>query len=222
MWSRRGLEYTSSAPFSLRQSHLVDSDFQLRYTLIIVGAAALGVISVTGPIYYLVNQNYKIFFDLAFDTAPDLLENLARERVWINSILLSAFIGLVGFFTFLGLRMTNRIIGPLKVLKNHLKLLSRGHWKQRQIKIRNQDEFQDLINAYNYFYGSFRANMQKELDLLKKISVEEERRDAHHAWMELMALKASQLGSEELNQIQGLKSLRDEKRGPSPESRHAS
>ncbi len=213
----------TSAIYSTRRSYLIDSDFQLRYTLIIVFAAALGVLSVTVPIYYLTHQNYQIFYSLAYEVAPELLESLAREKLLINNILFSALLALGAFFTFLGLRMTNRIIGPLRVLKNHLKLLSRGNWEQRQIKIRDKDEFQDLINSYNYFYNSFRANIHKELDLLKKLSIDENSRDAHRAWIELMELKASQLGNADLASIQGFKIIPGEPNVlPSPDSRHAS
>lgn len=98
--------------------------------------------------------------------------------------------------------MTHRMIGPLKVLRNHLKWLSRGHWNLPPLKVREKDEFQDLIESYNYFYSSFRANIYKDLEALKKLNIDANNRDAYKAWKSMIEEKTIQLDiSEELEVV---------------------
>lgn len=216
------LEYAKPATFSTRSSRFIDREFQMKYTALVVGAAAVGMIVAVVPIYYFLDQNYKIFMDLAYEHSADLVSHLEREKTWIQSILMTSFTGVIVFFTLLGLRMTSQIVGPLKVLRNHLKLLSRGHWAQRSITIREQDEFQDLIESYNYFYASFRANLKKDLMHLKQISIDPSNRDAYRAWKRLIEEKAIQLNLlEDLPDPRPI-SVSDESDDPSHDSRHAS
>ncbi len=149
----------------------------------------LGVV----PIYFLLNQNYQIFYALASKEAPSLLQSLEREQSWINTILCATLLGLAVFFTLLGLRITNRIIGPLRVLRNHIKQLCRGNFHQNPIKVRTHDEFQELIEAYNYFYNSFRQNLKRDIELLQKMNVDPQNRDAYLAWKMMIEEKSLQI-----------------------------
>lgn len=149
-------------------------------------AAGLGTILTIVPIYYLLNQNYQLFFNLAYDHAPTVLKNLERERGWINTLLITNFLGVVVFFTILSLKLTTRIVGPLRVLRTHMRFLSRGHWSQSTIALREHDEFQELISSYNYLYKSLQAQFYKELQLLKQIRVDHHDRDSFQAWKTLL------------------------------------
>lgn len=193
MWLSKGFEYVKPATYTRRKSPFIDRDFQVRYTLLLIGASALGVVLVIGPIYYFVNQNYRIFVELAYDHAPGMLKYLEQERIWINTILFGVFAGLLMFFSHLGVKMTARIVGPLKVLSNHLKQLSRGHWYINPIKVRSNDEFLDLIESYNYFFKSFQANLHKDLERIKQLPVDPNNRDAYILWKELVDEKSAQL-----------------------------
>lgn len=194
MWSYRGLKHIRSASHLRSPSRFIDRSFQLRYSAIVIGAATLGVLVTSFPIYYFLSENYRIFVEIAYDQAPALLDDLERERIWIHSLLLAGLTALIVFFSLFSLRMTNRIVGPLKIIRNHLKQLTRGHWHQKPIKIREKDEFQDLIEAYNYFYMSFQTNARRELNLLKKLAVDSNNKDAYTAWVQLMNEKNQQLG----------------------------
>ncbi len=145
------------------------------------------------PIYFLLNQNYQIFYALASKEAPSLLQALEREQAWINTILVATLLGLAVFFTLLGVRITNRIVGPLRVLRNHIKQLCRGNFHQNPIKVRTQDEFQDLIEAYNYFYNSFQQNLKRDIEMLQKMQVDPKNRDAYLAWTMMIEEKTLQL-----------------------------
>ncbi len=179
---------------SRRQIKFIDRRLQLQHILMVVCAAGLGLAVAVIPIYYYLDQNYRIFANLAIEHSPELLESLERERVIVNVILLIGSLATLIAFSTLSYRMTNRIVGPLKVLRNHLRLLTRGDFRHPAIKVRDSDEFQDLIDAYNYFYLSFRTHLNKELFLLQKITVDSRNTDSVQALEALMSTKMVQLG----------------------------
>ncbi len=197
----RHTQQKNMQPVSKRTSRFIDREFQIRYVSIVVIAAGFGMFASMGPAYYFLNQNYKIFVDLAFETSPDLLDNLQRERHLLNMIMACGITATLVFFGLLSFKMTNRMTGPLKVLRNHLKWLSRGRWNQPPLKVRDSDEFQDLIEAYNYFYSSFRANVHKDLERLKKFNIDSHNRDAHRAWMQMIEEKTIQLDLGDLKEL---------------------
>jgi hypothetical protein len=204
-------------------SAFIDRNFQIRYTFLLLGASILGLVVTFIPIYYFINQNYDIFISLAFDNSPQIIENLEREKSWVNLTLLSVFTGLFGFFSVLTFRMTARIIGPLKILRNHLIQISRGHFYIPSIKIRDTDEFHDLVESYNYFYLSFQRNLKRELELLKRISVDQRNRDAYMAWRQMIIDKARQLNDTSVDiRSLGPSENDSEPSSGSPDSRHVS
>ena len=139
MWMNRGFPYAKPATYLRKKTTFIDRDFQIKYTLLLLGSSTLGMILIILPTYFFINQNYAIFVDLAYSHSPELLEYLERERVWINTILFGVFSGLIVFFSILGYKFTARIVGPLKVLRNHLKQISRGHWYLPSIRVRESD-----------------------------------------------------------------------------------
>jgi hypothetical protein len=193
MWLSQNWHHRSKAQFTPQRSPFIDRRFQLRYTLLLIGASALGVLLASIPTFYFINQNYEIFSDLAYQHAPDLLSHLEQERRWINTTLLAIFVGLFTLFTLLGHKMTARIVGPIKILQNHLHKVSRGYWFIRPIRIRDDDEFQDLIDSYNYFYASLRVEARDDLEKLKTIPIDPNNRDAYIAWRYMVNKKAAQL-----------------------------
>jgi hypothetical protein len=209
-------------PVSKRTSRFIDREFQLRYVSIVVIAAAFGMLVSIGPAYYFLNQNYQIFVDLAFDNSPDLLANLQRERYVVNVVLMCGISATLLFFGLLSFKMTNRMTGPLKVLRNHLKWLSRGRWSQPPLKVRESDEFQDLIEAYNYFYSSFRANLYKDLERLKSFNIDSHNRDAYKAWLQMIEEKSLQLQLKTETPLSVVKSGPSASNAESPDSRRVS
>lgn len=195
MWMNRGFHFVKPATYLRRPTPFIDRDFQLRYTLLLLGASFLGMLLVVIPTYYFINQNYTIFVDLAYDHSPELLKYLEKERAWINTILFSVFVGLSIFFAILGFKMTARMVGPIKVLRNHLRHITRGHWYIKPVSVRDSDEFQDLIEAYNYFYSSFQSNLRKDLERVKSLSIDSSNSDAYNSWKELIEEKSAQLNA---------------------------
>lgn len=197
MWFRTGREQIKPATYTRYSSAFIDRDFQVRYTILLLASSMVGLILVVGPLFYFINQNYQIFMDLAYDRAPTLIRYLEMERRWIFTLLASVTLGLLCFFSYLGIKMTAKIVGPLNVLKNHIRLLSRGHWYIAPVRTRDSDEFHDLVESYNYFFRSFQANLRNDLERLGRLNIDPQQREAYSTWLDLIEEKRSQLKMQE-------------------------
>ncbi len=195
MWISRNWRQARPTQVVLESSNFIEREFQIRYGMLVLGAAMLGMALTIFPVFYFVNQNYQIFSDLAYDQAPELLDSLERERLWVKSMLFANFVAVVFFFSFLSFKLTHRIVGPLKVLRNHVRRLSRGDWSQPKVRIRENDEFHDLIDSYNYFYESFRTQILQDLEHLRQIQVDENDRNSLSTLRDMIELKRQQIGA---------------------------
>ncbi len=222
MWWHRGFEYLQIPSHQRRSSRFIDREFQLRYASVVIIAAAMGAIFAFVPVTLFLNQNYRIFIDLAAQYAPALIDDLEHEQIWVTGLLFVGFTGLTTFFLVLSFKLTNRIVGPLKVIRNHLRRLSRGHWHIAPVRIRDSDEFQDIVDSYNYFYESFRTNIRRDLDLIKKLKIDAKDHESFVAWCTLIDEKCQQLNLKAESPLKLLKTSSDEASARSPGSRHAS
>lgn len=222
MWWHRSLEYLNLPSHQKRTPRFIDRDFQVRYASVVISAAILGALVALVPIYFFLDQNYRIFLDLAHLYAPALMDSLERERIWITMLLFSGFCGLTIFFLVLSFRLTNRIVGPLRVVRNHMRRLSRGHWFMAPVKVRDSDEFRDLVDSYNYFYESFRTCLRRDLELLKSLKVDPSDRPSYEAWRSLVEEKCLQLNLKSELPYPLINVLNDAKTSESRDSRRVS
>jgi HAMP domain-containing protein len=220
MLNTHPFDFIKMSPNPRGESNFIDKDFQSRYMLLLVASATLGLVLTIVPIYYFIDQNYQIFVDLAFEHSPELLVYLEQERFLMNTMLFGVFCGLLVFFGLISFRITERIIGPIKVLKNHLKLLTRGNWSHPPITIRDKDEFQDLVEAYNYFYKSYQKYIERDLERLARIEADPTSPDAQIALREIIGEKRAQSG--ELSKVLPHPTSNDAIDDQSPDSRHVS
>lgn len=205
-----------------RKSSLIDRHFQMRYTLVLIGGATAGLIVLLSPVFYFLHSNYKIFVEFAYETSPYLVEYLEREELWISIFLSATVLALIVFFTIIGFRFTNKIVGPINVLKNHLTELSHGNWHGPPIKVREDDEFQELIEVYNYFYQAYRTQINKDLDQLKKLSIDNRDIKSVRLWESMINEKIQQLQLPQESPVPCPVILISEGVVPSHDSRHVS
>ena len=180
---------------SLGRHLIVDRRFQMKYTFALVGAILGAVIPVALVCLYFLNENYNVFIDLALTQAPELLTHLAREQTWVNVCIVALVIG-VSIFSFLfGLRLTSKLAEPLLLMKEHIKMLSRGHWNIPDLVPSEEEEFYELIEAYHYFYKSLRHQTKSEIERLQKLSQISAQLDGKNQqiWNELISEKAKRL-----------------------------
>lgn len=163
MWNPKRLEHLQPNTYMRRSSTFVDRHFQLKYSQRSFWIATISSCIVTLPLIYILNQNYSLLRDLAYDVAPSLLKHLEREQFFLNLILVATFIGHLVFIKIFSTKMSAKIVGPLKKMRNHLRLLSRGEYSAPPLKVRDDDEFQDLVQSFNYFYSGLQEQTQREL-----------------------------------------------------------
>lgn len=179
--------------YQKRGSSFIDKDFQIKYSTLVIAAAVVSICVSALPIYYFLHQNYEIFYKLAYDYAPNLIQHLEMELAWMRVLLVGSIIGIITFFTFISLKMTSKIVAPIKLISHHLQYLSRGLWNQKTITVRDDDEFQNFVELYNYFFLSFKAQVKYELELLEKIDLEKLDKQSYLTVKTLIDTKNKQL-----------------------------
>ncbi|MBC86520.1 MAG: hypothetical protein CL677_05010 [Bdellovibrionaceae bacterium] len=196
------LDKVKPSSYQSRQTRFIDQGFQLKYTFFVSGIVLLAIACVFIPSFYFLNENYKIFTDIAYEYAPNMVRHLDREYGGLILIASGTFVAVGAFFFILGLKVTAKIIAPIHIITNHLRNLSRGRWFDRPVRIRDTDEFQDLVDAYNYFYHSFQKAISRDLKKLEKIHVDPADRDSFFALQEMISEKKQQLNIAEDNLTQ--------------------
>lgn len=192
--------YESQTPQShvRTQKMILNKAFQYKYTLYLTTAVLGGIGIFFAPIYYFINQNYTFFTNLAYDTHPALVTHLEREVIWLGVFMVVSLAFIAGMTLAIGLRMTKNLLSPLVQMEKHMKKLMYGHWHIPDYKISHEDDFRDLALTYDYFYRSLKANTEAELKLIEKLSIDPQNREAYAAWKNLIVIKRSLLGLQEL------------------------
>jgi hypothetical protein len=174
-------------------SILIDRSFQMKYASLVLIASLIGMGVMALPVFYFVRQNYEIFVRLAYLTAPQLVLQLEREQLWLTGVLILSSSATFTFFAVFSLRLTGRVVAPMKIVRNHLRRMTRGHWSMPAVRIRESDEFQDFVESYNYFYESFRAQILRDLDILKQIKVDPRDTQSVRLWHQMIEERCLQL-----------------------------
>jgi methyl-accepting chemotaxis protein len=177
----------------LERTPLLLRDFRRRYFRVVIFSTFAALLIIGGSSYVIHLHNYSIFSEIALNHAPQLIENLERERIWSNIFLLGSTGGLIAAAWIMLHRLTNRVLIPIWLLQNHLRRLTRGDMSQRQIRIRAGDEFQELIDTYNYFYSSLQLQVKKDLTMLETLPVDEKNRDAQRSLLSMIDEKRAQI-----------------------------
>lgn len=162
---RRFLSETSLRNI-LGKHSIVDRRFQLQYTRSLIFLVC-GVVAVANLAILIFAYDYfQTVSGILLQHLPNLLEHLEREFFIIAGIGVLTPVLLAALLFFYGMRFTGRFIAPVVILKEHMKSLSRGNWGQPGVRIRQDDEFQELVEAYNYFFQMLRQTNERESDLL--------------------------------------------------------
>lgn len=180
---------------------IIDSGFQWKYTLYLTSALFGSALIFFIPAWYFLNDNYQIFYRLAEGLQPRLLSQMEREVSWLFFFLAVSLVAILGLCVFLGLKLTESILGPLISLERHMRKTTHGDFSQRDFTIRSEDDFRTLANTYSYLYKSVKAQAEQDLKWLEKISVDPKNKEAYSAWRSLLDLKREQLGLAPIDKI---------------------
>jgi hypothetical protein len=154
---------------ALGRGLVVDRKFQVKYTALVVASVLISMLPIGCLSLYFLNQNYNIFMDLALSYSPNLLPHLERERAWINGLVATTTVGMTIFFAFYGIRITGRLVTPLLILREQIRSLAKGKWDAPEIRVRDTDEFHELVEAYQYFYKILRHETKIEVQQLRDV-----------------------------------------------------
>lgn len=133
---------------------------------------------------------------LSQKTAPNLLIHLERETMWLAGFAAFSLLSLFVLTTWVTLRMTSNIIGPLISLERHMWKVTTGDWSSEDFRIRADDDFRELADTYSYLYRSLRAQAAAEIKLLERMVVDPSQKDSYNAFITLMNLKRTQMSRE--------------------------
>ena len=182
------------ATYAFRTSRFVDRRFQLKFLVIFFTSAMLGISLTVIPSAVLLFDNYSVFSKLAYFHSPGTLEYLEREYISYFAILATFLTGLIIFYYVVGVKLSAKIVGPVRVLKDHLRRLTRGEWSSPPVRIRKGDEFQELVDVYNYFYSSYQNSILRDHMLLERLKPDPKDIELYEAWKQGLFEKRTQLG----------------------------
>lgn len=142
---------------------------------------------------YYTRENYRIFSGLSYQVAPELLSHLERELFGLYLFSASGFIAVIVLCVWLGTRISGRWVAPTKLLRSHLRHLSRGEWYVPPLHLRSTDEFQDLVESYNYFYNTLRLETARDIKALSQLNIDPNNHNATYMWQSLMEEKQKRI-----------------------------
>ena len=198
LYGKRIYEPQPQQKKSKPQKFILNKAFQYKYTLFLITAVTGGTLLFFAPTYYFVKQNYDLFVSLAYDSHPGLVTHLEREVVWLGVFMALSLVMIIGLCLMIGLRVTKNILAPLIQMEKHMKELMYGNWHIPDYKLSADDDFRDLAITYDYFYRSLKANTEAELKLIEKLSIDPHNREAYASWKNLILIKRSRLGTQEM------------------------
>ncbi len=169
MWFSRDNKHSQPSSYLRRSTSYVDREFQVKYTRYILSVALIAAAVFMIPLLVLSNQNYGIFLKLADLMSPDISKYINKEHLQLNVVFAVTLISYGIFWAIFGKKMTAKIAGPTKVLRNHMKRISQGDFTLETIRIREDDEFKELINTYNYLYSLLKVQNERDLDTLRTL-----------------------------------------------------
>lgn len=194
---RRFFEYRPPENFKARRKLILHKAFQYKYLQILVGSLALGLLAFVVPAIFFINQNYKIFTQMAFNMAPQIVDQLLKEENWIYFLFAVSCICLLSFFTYIVLRMTSKLVGPLMAVDRHMKKVIHGDFSMSGLKMRQDDELKDILKTYDHLYQSLRHQIQQDINTLKKLHIEPSDRESYTQWKNMISRKEKQIGNME-------------------------
>ncbi len=161
-------------------------------------STSLLIVLMASPFFYLTNENYRFFQSLAVETSPSLLAHLEREQLWFNILATVLLTTLCGTNWWFAVKLIGSFRGQVHSFDRHLKHLIRGEWFIPPLRVREKDDFKELVEQYGYFYKSLQAMTKAEVQLLEKMKIDPSQRENFTLWKMLLQQKKSRLGYEEV------------------------
>jgi hypothetical protein len=141
-----------------RRTYVIDRGFQLKYTLLLVGAGAFVSLLFGGMMYVThVNAARELVVPDSVHQELARIESTLLVLMATVSVLMAAALGLFGIL------ITHRVAGPVYVMSHYITVLARGRYPIMR-QLRKSDELREFFQQF-----------QDALDLLRAREAEEAR-----------------------------------------------
>ncbi len=141
------------------------------------------------PVLYFSVGNYDLFYKLAYDKYPQFIQHLERELVWIIVFGCISISTLLGLTVLIGYRLTLHILDPIKKIEKHMRHLAEGQWFDFDIRDSQDDSYRGLLLNYEYLVKSLKANTEREIKILERLSIDPMNKEAYRNWTQLLENK---------------------------------
>ncbi len=148
------------------------------------------------PVIYFSVQNYELFYKLAFDRFPQFIQHLERELIWIIMFGGISLVALLGLTALIGYRLTLHLLEPVKKIERHMRHLAEGQWFDFDMRESKDDSYRGLLLNYEYLVKSLKANAEREIEHLERLSIDPANRESYRIWMQLIENKKGLLQPE--------------------------
>src|SRR5262245_44821561 len=162
----------SSTHKTMRRTYIVDREFQLKYTLLLVGTG--GVISlVFGAMAYLasVDAHRALAVELSRPGVRGISATAEKVISESNETLLVLTLGVAALLALalalLGILVTHRVAGPLYVMSRYVSILVEGRYPVFR-PLRRKDELRAFFDRFQRAIESMRARESDEASKLQE------------------------------------------------------
>lgn len=156
------------------------------------------LVSVSFPFVFFANENFMFFQNLALESSPSLISHLEREQIWFNILYFITIVSIGFSHWWFTKKFVSNFNGQVQSFDRHLKHLIRGEWFTPPLRVREKDDFKELVEQYGYFYKSLQALTKSEIQLLEKMKIDPSQRENYTLWKMLLQQKKARMGYEEI------------------------
>lgn len=133
-----------------RRTHfVVNKRFQLKYVTLLLSLTVVLCLGFAFASQYLVDIDVRKIATEEKLSGSDIESIIKEEKRAVVGNLMKVFFVVALLMMVLGTYITHKMAGPLFALQRRMKEVVHGDFKATLFKVREGDEFQDLIEAYN-------------------------------------------------------------------------
>lgn len=144
-----GSEETARQAQERRAVRWIEPGFQSRYTTLLISVVLLVSSVLIGAFWFHSEQVLHTLMAEGVDKQHGLFVSVQKQ---MNHLLLSVVVVVVLFSAFLFVManfFSHRVVGPLVAIKRSLELIGQHRFSEARIKLRADDEFQDVGELVN-------------------------------------------------------------------------
>lgn len=140
------------------RNYFPEPKFQFRFLRFLLLGSVVQIVVTCLILYYFLNQNYQILVQYA-GLEDDIKTILFSELKVLIGMVTLTFMAYLGGVLVLGVLFSHRIAGAIYALKRTIKSINEGH--DVQLRFREGDEFQDLVENFNRMVIQLKAGADK-------------------------------------------------------------